>query len=427
MTTLSVVIPAWNEENGIQAIIGRVLATRPALAEVGVNGLEVIVVDDGSADRTPALAAAMAAAHPEVRLIRHERNGGYGAALKTGFAAATGEWIGFLDADGTYPPEYFPRLYREAVRQNADIVIGSRMAGAESRMPLVRRVGNVLFAHLVSLVSARRITDSASGMRLFKRALLDRLYPLPDGLNLTPVMSTRALHEHLRMVETPIPYHERIGRSKLSVVRDGMRFAQSIIWTALHYNPVRPLGLVGLGALGLAALIALGVVVLRLQGVTALGPWGAFAVFTGLVLAVSGISILSLGISFNYFVALFHHRPVRQGLFGRPLFSVSLDRHFGWMGAVALSGALVLGLVSLLLGVRGWPTSRLWFYYLAGASLALVGIQLLIAWVQMEVLRALHARNDLVKADMRTNTDRPTIEVSTEIPRSPTPTCEVPR
>ncbi len=401
MSTLSIVIPAWNEEEGIQAILERVLAIRPALAEAGLGEVEVIVVDDGSTDNTAVVAGAIAARHREVRLIRHERNKGYGAALKTGFAAARGEWIGFLDADGTYPPEYFPMLYREGVRRNADIVIGSRMAGAQSDMPWVRRLGNRLFAHLVSLISAQRITDSASGMRLFRRAVLERLYPLPDGLNLTPVMSTRAVHEQLRMVEFPIPYYERIGRSKLRVMRDGMRFAQSIIWTALHYNPVRLLGLIGMVALGLAAVIALGVVFLRARGVTALGPWGAFAVFAGLVLAVSGLSLVSLGISFNYFVALFHRRPVRQGLFGRPL--VNFDRHFGWMGGMALLGSGVLGLSSLALGVRGWPTARLWFYYLAGASLALVGIQLVVSWVQMEVLRALQSRSEQVQAEMGGN------------------------
>ncbi|MGC8782481.1 MAG: glycosyltransferase family 2 protein, partial [Anaerolineae bacterium] len=103
MTTLSVVIPAYNEEAGIQAVVQRVLATRPQLAAEGLD-LELIVVDDGSRDRT----AELVAATPAARLIRHRTNGGYGAALKTGFAAARGEWIGFLDADGTYPPEHFP-------------------------------------------------------------------------------------------------------------------------------------------------------------------------------------------------------------------------------------------------------------------------------------------------------------------------------
>jgi len=399
MTTLSVVIPALNEEDGIQDIMGRVLSIRSSLAEVNVEGLELIVVDDGSTDRTPELVTAT----PGARLIRHATNTGYGAALKTGFAAARGEWVGFLDADGTYPPEYFPALCQAAQDQRADIVVGSRMAGTDSQMPPVRRVGNLIFARLVSVISAQSITDSASGQRVFKKSVLERIYPLPDGLNLTPVMSIRALHEQLKMIEVPIPYSERVGRSKLNALRDGLIFTQSIVWTALHYNPMRLLGLIGLAALGLAALIGLGVVAARLQGVTSFGPLGAFALFAALVLAVAGVSFLSLGISFNYFVALFHKQPVRQGLLGRPDVTQKLDRHLGWVGTVSLGLGLVLGLVSLVLGLQGLPVSRLWFYYLASASLSLVGVQLMVTWVQMQVLDALKARDNLIAEDMRAN------------------------
>ena len=395
--SLSVVIPAWNEQDGIQNIIDRVLAIRPALKQAGVADFELIVVDDGSTDRTAELVAAC----PDARLIRHRYNGGYGAALKTGFAAARGDYIGFLDADGTYPPEYFPALCAKALSTGADIVIGSRMAGADSQMPAVRRIGNVLFAGLVSLISAQHITDSASGMRVFKKSILGRLYPLPDGLNLTPVMSTRALHERLTMVEIPIPYSERVGRSKLNVVHDGVRFAQSIVWTALNYNPGRLLGMVGMACLALAAVIALAVVVYRIQGVTNLSPLGGFSIFAGMVLAVAGVTIMALGISFNYFVALFHNRPVRQGLFGRPLTRINLHPHFGWMGLLAFFAATVLGVTSLVLGSRGWPVSRLWFYYLASASLALIGIQLMVAWVQMQTLDALRLRDEQVTGDLR--------------------------
>jgi glycosyltransferase involved in cell wall biosynthesis len=95
---LSVVIPAYNEENGIAAIASRVLAVQPALQKVGVDRLELLVVDDGSRDRTAEAAAAING----VQLIRHPKNKGYGAALKTGFSKASGELIGFLDADGTF-------------------------------------------------------------------------------------------------------------------------------------------------------------------------------------------------------------------------------------------------------------------------------------------------------------------------------------
>ena len=104
----------------------------------------------------------------------------------------------------------------------------------------------MFFANLLSILGRQHITDSASGMRIFSRGILEQIYPLPDGLNLTPVMSTRALHESLRVAEVPIPYSERVGRSKLSVVRDGTVFLQSIVWTVMCYNPVRIFGLLGL-------------------------------------------------------------------------------------------------------------------------------------------------------------------------------------
>ncbi|MFZ1399247.1 MAG: glycosyltransferase family 2 protein, partial [Candidatus Promineifilaceae bacterium] len=241
MTTLSVVIPAYNEEDGIAEIAHRVLAVRDALREVGVDDLELLVVDDGSKDKTVEIAGSIQG----VTLIQHPKNKGYGGALKTGFSQAKGELIGFLDADGTYPPEYFPKLCVEALN-GSEIVVGSRMAGADSQMPITRRVGNFFFANLLSVLGRQRITDSASGMRVFKREVLQKIYPLPDGLNLTPVMSTRALHEQIKMTEIPIPYSERLGRSKLSVVHDGRLFLESMIWTALTYNPVRILGLIGM-------------------------------------------------------------------------------------------------------------------------------------------------------------------------------------
>lgn len=395
MTTLSVVIPAYNEEEGIAEIVHRVLAVGPALNQVGIANLELLVVDDGSKDRTAEIVNGIQG----VKLIRHIKNRGYGGALKNGFSQATGEYIGFLDADGTYPPEYFPQLCQEAMR-GSDLVIGSRMAGADSQMPLTRRIGNFFFANLLSLVGRQKVTDSASGMRVFRREILERLYPLPDGLNLTPVMSTRAIHEGAKIAEIPIPYSERLGRSKLSVVRDGSVFLQSILWTALSYNPIRILGLLGLGGIGFAMITGLVLILARLQGVTTLGPWAIAALYWSLVSGVSGISIFALGTTFNYLVSLFYQRPIRQGLFGKPIFNPPLDRQFGWMGAVSFLIGLVIGLVSLVLGVSGWDFNRLWLYLLGSALFILVGVQLIIYWLLMRVLEDLSQRDIQARQDM---------------------------
>ena len=395
MTVLSVVIPAYNEENGIAVIAARVLAVEPALQKAGVDHLELLVVDDGSRDRTADVAATI----PGVCLIRHATNKGYGAALKTGFSKASGELIGFLDADGTYPPEYFPQLCQAALN-GTDLVIGSRMSGEDSQMPFTRRVGNFFFANLLTLLGRQKVTDSASGMRVFKREILERIYPLPDGLNLTPVMSTRAVHEHISIAEIPIPYSERVGRSKLSVIRDGSIFMQSMLWTALSYNPVRSLGLLGLGGLGIAGVIFLWILNLRSHGVLTLAPWGVATLFLALISAVTGVNLIALGTTFNYLVALFYKKPIRQGLFGKPIFKNPLDRHFGWIGLLAIVAGPVIALTALFIGADSWAIGRLWFYMVCSALIFLVGVQLVVYWLLLRILEELSQREILTRQDI---------------------------
>jgi glycosyltransferase involved in cell wall biosynthesis len=395
MTLLSVVIPAYNEEQGISDIVNRVLTVKLALADVGIDGLELLVVDDGSVDATAEIVREI----PGVKLIRHQVNRGYGAALKTGFEQACGDLIGFLDADGTYPPEQFPALC-VVVLEGADLVVGTRMAGAESQMPISRRIGNLFFARLLSVVGRQSVTDSASGMRVFRKEILKKIYPLPDGLNLTPVMSTRALHEEVRIAEVAIPYSERIGSSKLNVFRDGSLFLQSIILTALTYNPVRIFGLIGIGGMGVCALIVAGLFTARLTGTTSLGPWGVIAIFWALVSGVTGMSIFSLGVTFNYLVSLFYRRPIQQGLFGRPLLKTPLDRHFGWMGFLTLIAGFIIGAIPLLLGVNGWEIERLWLYLVASALGILTGVQLIIYWILLRALDELRKREFEVSGEL---------------------------
>lgn len=400
MANLSIVIPAYNEEKGIAEIVHRVLSVRQDLEKAGVPLIELLVVNDGSKDCTAQVTEELQEQDDCVRLISHPRNRGYGAALKTGFSRAKGDLVGFLDADGTYPPEYFPQLCQAAMN-GGDLVIGSRMSGADSQMPVTRRIGNLFFANLLSLLSRQQIKDSASGMRVFKREVLGTLYPLPDGLNLTPVMSARAVHEGVKMVEVPIPYSERIGRSKLSVFRDGSIFLRSIIWTVLLYNPAGILGLIGIGGLLVSLMVGAWLIFARLSGVTTIGPLGVAALFWGVVSGITGISVLALGLTFNYLVSLFNKRPIQRGMFGRPLSSGSLERHFGWMGLVALLVGLGVAILSMILGLQGWELDRLWLYLLGSAMFILVGVQLIIYWILMLVLEELSQRESMVERDLQ--------------------------
>jgi hypothetical protein len=176
-----------------------------------------------------------------------------------------------------------------------------------------------------------------------------------------------------------------------------------MVWTALSYNPVRILGLLGLGGLGAAALVFLSLLVTRLNGITSLGPWGVVALFVALISAVAGIDLFALGVTFNYLVGLFYKKPIRQGLFGKPIFKTPLDQHFGWMGMLSLLAGLSIGVGSLVLGISGWEIERLWFYMLSSALIFLVGVQLVIYWLLLRVLDELNQREFLTKLDMGLN------------------------
>jgi hypothetical protein len=247
---LTIVIPALNEEEAIGDTLRRTLEARAYIvANSPVRDVDVVVVSDGSSDRTEEIAKSF----EDVTVLVFEKNRGYGAAIKCGFEHGRGDLVSFLDADGTCDPKTFADLCRALEEQRADLVLGSRM-GPGSEMPLVRTIGNRIFAWILGALSKRLVQDTASGMRVIRRDALDSLYPLPDGLHFTPAMSARALLEDkLHLVEVPMPYSERVGRSKLSVVKDGVRFLTVILRAAVAHRPSRPL-LLAAGALALAAL-----------------------------------------------------------------------------------------------------------------------------------------------------------------------------
>jgi glycosyltransferase involved in cell wall biosynthesis len=249
---LTIVIPALNEEQAIAGTIARCLAAREHIRQAaGLSGVEIIVVSDGSTDRTAEIARSFA----DIEVVVFEKNRGYGAAIQEGWRRGSGTLLGFLDADGTCDPRCFAEMCRAAVEESADVVLGSRL-GPHSKMPKLRRLGNRAYAFLLGLLCGRQVTDTASGMRVVRRNCLKWLYPLPDGLHFTPSMSARALLNDLRVVEIPMPYEQRIGKSKLSVLRDGVRFLQAIFAGVLCYRPEKLLLAIFVLCLALLGLLA---------------------------------------------------------------------------------------------------------------------------------------------------------------------------
>ena len=250
---LLIAIPALNEEASIEQTIERCLLARKDIIDRSpVTQVEITVVSDGSTDRTVELATRF---NDQITLIVFRRNRGYGAAIKEAWSRSDAELLGFLDADGTCDPRFFADLANALHEQRADVALGCRLNRA-SKMPWTRRVGNVIFASILTLLSSVRVRDTASGMRVVRRACLVDLLPLPDGLHFTPAMSARAMMSgRVRIAEIDMPYAERAGRSKLQPGRDGLRFARAIVDAALLYRPSRPLAMLGVAWLALAVVL----------------------------------------------------------------------------------------------------------------------------------------------------------------------------
>ncbi len=225
---LSIIIPALNEELGI----GATLEAVKAMADTLDRPVEIIVVNDGSTDRTAEIAAEYGAI-----VISHPARGGYGHALKTGIRNAQHELIAITDADGTYPVAEIPRLVEKS--EDFDLVIGSR-TGRHYMRHLLLSPMRTSFLLLTNFVTGEWINDPNSGLRVFKRAdvmpILDRL---PTAFSFTTTQTLIMTLEHRFVHHHPIVYAERLGRSKIRPVRDALRVGQTLIEVMLHYNPLK--------------------------------------------------------------------------------------------------------------------------------------------------------------------------------------------
>lgn len=218
---VSVVIPAFDEEPGIGAVVER-------LKDRGF--LEVLVVDDGSRDATAARAEAAGA-----RVVRHPYNKGNGAAVKTGIREARGAVVLLMDADGQHDPDEAAAVYGPIGA--FDMVIGARRARDQS---FVRALGNAVFTRLASWLTSRPIPDLTSGYRAAKRErLLEILHLLPNGFSYPTTSCLAFLKAGLSVGFVPISARRRLGTSKIRVVQDGVRFLLIILKIVTLYSPLR--------------------------------------------------------------------------------------------------------------------------------------------------------------------------------------------
>lgn len=203
---ISVVIPCYNEEDGVREVIGRM----PKCVD------EIVVVDNNCTDRTAEVATSLGARVVEQKIP------GYGAAYKAGLAAATGDVVITMDGDGTYPPEEIERLVGELEDKRLDFLTASRFPLSDPKaMNFTNKVGNWVLTVTAMLLFFVPIRDSQSGMWVIRRTILPKLRLKSDGMPFSQEIKLEAILRKARFGEGHIPYGARIGEVKLQKWRDG--------------------------------------------------------------------------------------------------------------------------------------------------------------------------------------------------------------
>ena len=242
----TVVVPCYNEERAISDTVVEIAAQ---LADS--TRCKLIVVNDGSKDRSLDLLADLTKENPRLEVVSHDSNLGYGAALKTGIARAKTDLIVITDADGSYPIDQIAMLAREC--SEFDMVVGAR-TGPDVSYSTLRSIPKAFLTVWVSWIARQKVPDINSGMRVFRKQVVERFVRiLPDTFSFTTTLTLAMLTNYRPVKFVPINYSERVGRSKIKPIRDTLRFIVLIVRTGMYFAPMRALAPIVL-ALGLATL-----------------------------------------------------------------------------------------------------------------------------------------------------------------------------
>ena len=232
--SLSIVLPVYNERHTIAQVIESVLAAEVPLSK------ELVIVDDFSGDGTrdalPEIIAAARRAHPAARiqLLLHNVNQGKGAALRTGFAAATADIILIQDADFEYDPRDYPLLLEPLVEGRADVVFGNRFHGGAHRvLYYFHYISNIALTTLCNLLTNLNLSDMEVGYKLFRREVLQALHLKSDRFGFEPEITIKVAKLGVRIYEVPIRYHGRTYEEGKKITwRDGI----AAVWHILRFR-----------------------------------------------------------------------------------------------------------------------------------------------------------------------------------------------
>jgi glycosyltransferase involved in cell wall biosynthesis len=226
-SSVSVIIPVFNEERTVGDVITR---TKNTLEKLKLP-YEVIVVDDGSVDRSLEISQAK-----EANVLR-ETHQGKGHAIRSGFKWAKGNIIVTLDSDGSHKPEEIPLILQCVMEDKVDFAIGSRFFNTEAnkaKIPRLNRLGNRIFNSLIGLLTGVKISDSQSGFRAIRSAIIKKMELNSRGYEVESEMLIKALKMGVRVAEVPITFEQRtVGKSRLDPIKDGIRILNSIITSYL--------------------------------------------------------------------------------------------------------------------------------------------------------------------------------------------------